>query len=154
MLTDYKRDDSPHAVPMEIEGELQFANGITSTFYNSFVTGHQQWAHVSGTEGHLYIPDFVLPYVGGEAKFEKSKPEFTVNDCDFEMTQNLEQFSVQEPGNSAPNSQETNLFRNFANIVLSKALDPHWPSIALQTQKLMDAVFESATNDSRVIEIS
>ncbi|MDG1874156.1 MAG: Gfo/Idh/MocA family oxidoreductase [Mariniblastus sp.] len=154
MLTEYKREDSPHAVPMEIEAELQFENGITSTFYNSFVTGHQQWAHVSGTEGHVYIPDFVLPYAGGEAKFEKSKPEFSVNACDFEMTQNQEQFVIHEPGNSAVNSQETNLFRNFASIILSGRTDDHWPSIALKTQQLMDACYQSATNESQVIEIS
>ena len=154
MLTDFQRDDSPNPVPMEIQGELHFENGITSTFYNSFVTGHQQWAHVSGTEGHIYVPDFVLPYAGGEARFDKAKPEFTINDCDFEMAQNHESFVIQEPGNSAPNSQETNLFRNFADIVNSGNLDDHWPTIALQTQKLMDACYESATNNSAIVEIS
>lgn len=154
MLTDFKRDDSPKPVPMEIEGELHFDNGITSSFYNSFITGHQQWAHVSGTKGHIYIPDFVLPYTGGKAVFERANPEFTVNDCDFEMTQNKVECVVEEPGNSAVNSQETNLFRNFSELVNSRKLDDHWPKIALQTQKLMDAVYESAINDSKVVEVS
>ena len=69
MISTYKRDDSPNPVPMEIECGLQFADGVTSSFYNSFLTGHQQWAHVSGTEGSVHIPDFVLPFEGKEAKF-------------------------------------------------------------------------------------
>ena len=153
MLTDFKRDDSPKPVPMEIEGEFHFENGITASFYNSFITGHQQWAHVSGTKGHVYIPDFVLPYTGGTAVFESAKPEFTVTGCDFEMARNRQEYVVEEPGNSAVNSQETNLFRNFAAIVNSGKLDDHWPSIALKTQKLMDACYVSALNNGKVIEV-
>jgi len=154
MLTDFRRDDSPKPVPMELSAELYFDNGVTSSMYNSFVTGHQQFAHISGTKGHIYVPDFVLPYAGGVAKFIKANPEFSINDCDFEMDQNAEEYVVEEAGNSTPESQETNLFRNFANIVLSEEIDEHWPNIALQTQQLMDACYESAVNDGKVIEIA
>jgi hypothetical protein len=91
MLLSHKRKESPDFVPMEIECELQFENGVSSTFYNSFATGHQQWAHVSGTEGVVYIPDFVLPFAGDHARFSITKPEFVVNDCDFEMQENREE---------------------------------------------------------------
>jgi predicted dehydrogenase len=154
MLTDLKRDDSPDAVPMEFEGELHFDNGVSSTFYNSFVTGHQQWAHISGTEGHVHIADFVLPYTGGKAKFALARPEFAVTDCDFEMIENREELSLEEPGNSAIHSQETELFRNFSKLVLSGQLDDHWPTIALQTQRVMDACIESAHNQSRPVELA
>ena len=153
MLTDLQRGDSPNPVPMEFEGELHFDDGVTSTFYNSFVTGHQQWAHVSGTEGHVHIPDFVLPYMGGNAQFALARPEFSVSDCDFEMAENREEFSIAEPGNSAINSQETELFRNFSELVLNGQLDDHWPTIALQTQRVMDACVESAMNDSRPVDM-
>lgn len=153
MLTDLKRDDSPDAVPMEFEGELHFENGVTSTFYNSFVTGHQQWAHISGTAGHIHIADFVLPYTGGLANFALARPEFTIKDCDFEMVENREEFSLAEPGNSAVNSQESALFRNFSNVVLSGQLDDHWPAIALKTQQVMDACVESAKDQSRLIDL-
>ncbi len=88
MLTAFKRDDSPDSVPMEIEGSLDFGDGVSSSFYNSFVTGHQQWAHVSGTEGVVSIPDFVLPYQGEQATFSSSRPEFTTVGCDFSMIEN------------------------------------------------------------------
>jgi predicted dehydrogenase len=153
MLTDLKRGDSPHAVPMEFEGELHFDNGVTSTFYNSFVTGHQQWAHISGTEGHVHLADFVLPYTGGKANFALARPEFIGTGCDFEMVENREPFSLDEPGNSATNAQETELFRNFASLVLSGQLDDHWPTIALQTQQVMDACVRSAKDQSRLIDM-
>ena len=36
-------------VPMEFSAELFFANGVSATFYNSFLTENQQWANVAGT---------------------------------------------------------------------------------------------------------
>ncbi|MFK7769803.1 MAG: Gfo/Idh/MocA family protein [Mariniblastus sp.] len=153
MLTEFKREDSAEAVPMEIEGHLQFSDGISSSFYNSFITGHQQWGHISGLNGHIHLTDFVLPYKGTETKFRLAKPNFETNDCDFEMKENPQDFVVKESANSATDSEETNLFRNFSSLVLAGKLDDHWPTIALQTQKIMDAVFESAKDNGRVIEI-
>ena len=154
MINEFKREDSPEPVPMELEYQLEFANGVSASLYNSFRTGHQQFAHVSGTKGHFYIPDFVLPYKGTEASFQENYPDFTVEGCDFEMVQNGELTSVDEPGNSAVDSQETNLYRNFASIVLSGKTDPFWPKIALQTQQIMDAVVTSARNASQPVSIT
>lgn len=153
MLTSHKRNDSPDSVPMEIEGDLQFENGISSSFYNSFVNGHQQWAHISGTEGVVHIPDFVLPFAGNKARFSITKPEFTVEDCDFTMTENREDVLIAESADSAKNSQETNLFRKFSEIVISGKLEPHWPDIALKTQQVMDACMQSALENGKVIRI-
>jgi predicted dehydrogenase len=150
-LSDFRRENR-NPVPMEFEGELHYADGTTSTFYNSFRTGHQQWAHISGSQGHVHISDFVLPFRGEQAKFVVSKPLFQVNDCDFEMVENRKDVAVDEPANSAVNSQETNMLRCFANIVLSGNLDDHWPRIALQTQKLMDACMESSNHASSPVE--
>ena len=154
MIAAYKREDSPNSVPMEIECGLQFDDGVSSSFYNSFLTGHQQWAHVSGTEGSVFIPDFVLPFEGNQAKHSIYQPEFTVNDCDFAMAENREDIVIEEPGNSAENSQETNLFRNFAELVLSGETDDHWGEIALMTQRVMDACKESAENGGVAIELA
>lgn len=152
-LKQHQRDDSPDAVPIEMEGELHFAGGVTSAFYNSFVTGNQQWAHVSGTDGNVFLHDFVLPYAGPRSSFVKQKPSFAIDGCDFEMSENGESVVVDEPANSAVNSQETHLFRDFGSIVLSGNLDDHWPTIALKTQRLMDACVASAKNESRPVEI-
>ena len=152
-LTSFRRDKNRDPVPMEFEGKLQYGDGTTSTFYNSFKTGHQQWAHISGTQGHVYIPDFVLPFGGDRTRFVLSKPAFQKSGCNFEMFENQEVFSVNESANSAVDSQETNMLRNFAQIVLSGNLDNHWPRIALQTQMLMDACMESSNHDGSTVEI-
>lgn len=154
MLNSYQRDDSPNAVPMEIECGLHFDNGVTATFYNSFITGHQQWAHVSGTKGSVFIPDFVLPYSSDQTRFSIVNSEFVVKDCKFSMIENRDEVEIAEPGDSDVNSQETNLFRNFGNIVVEGKLDHHWPEIALLTQRVMDACYDSATNDGKSIELS
>eukprot|EP01047_Picozoa_sp_COSAG01_P016371 COSAG01_NODE_837_length_13203_cov_13.695055_3_plen_371_part_00 len=153
MISAYKREDSPSSVPMEIECGMQFEDGVTSSFYNSFLTGHQQWAHVSGTEGSVYVPDFVLPFEGTEAKHSIYRPEFTVNDCDFAMAENREDVIVEEAGNSSANSQETNLFRNFAEIAMSGQTDEHWVEAALMTQRVMDACKKSAENGGVAIDL-
>jgi hypothetical protein len=137
-----------------MECGLHFDNGVTSSFYNSFVTGHQQWAHVSGTEGCVFIPDFVLPFAGKEAKFSVFNPEFSVDDCDFAMAENREDVVIEEPGNSDVNSQETHLYRNFGNIVLSGVVVKHWADIALLTQRVMDGCIESANDGGRAVELS
>ncbi|MDG1511501.1 MAG: Gfo/Idh/MocA family oxidoreductase [Mariniblastus sp.] len=154
MISAYKREDSPNSVPMEIECGMQFEDGVTSSFYNSFLTGHQQWAHVSGTEGSVYVPDFVLPFEGTEAKHSIYKPEFTVSDCDFAMVENREDVVVEEAGNSASNSQESNLFRNFAEIAMSGQTEDHWGEAALMTQRVMDACKKSAENGGVAIDLS
>jgi len=152
MLTSHKRNDSPDSVPMEIEGDLQFANGVSSSFYNSFVTGHQQWAHISGTEGAIFVSDFVLPYQGDTLKFSAWNPEFVEKDCDFAMVENRKDFETVESGNSTENSQEANLFRKFGEIATSGKVESHWPDIALLTQRVMDACMLSSNQDGKVIE--
>ncbi len=150
-INQFQRDDSPAPVPMEIEYQLEFPGGVTASMYNSFRTGHQQFAHVSGTKGHFMVSDYVLPYAGDQSSFQVNHPDFVVNGCDFEMHQNGETTTIEEPGNSAVDSQETNLYRNFADLVLAGKLDPFWPSASLKTQSIMDAVVESARNESKPV---
>ncbi|HAV61534.1 MAG TPA: oxidoreductase, partial [Verrucomicrobiales bacterium] len=49
-------------------------------------------------------------------------------------------------------SQETRLFRNFANQVLGGKLNGEWPEIALKTQRLLNACYESAL-ENRPVEL-
>lgn len=154
MLRDFQRDAGARKVPMEFSGELFFDNDVSASFYNSFVTGHQQWAHVSGTRGHAHLADFVLPYNTGTTEFRLAIPDFQVEDCDFTMIEHGKTVSVTEPANSASQSQETILFRRFAELANSGKPDDHWPKIALQTQRIMDACYESAVNGSRLVDIS
>ncbi len=151
LLSSVGRSDSPDAVPTEFSAELLFANGVSASFYNSFLTEHQQWANVSGDKGHLVVSDFVLPYVGNELGFTLSSPNFAVKGCEFAMEKHDRHFSVAEYANNHPNAQETRLFRAFAELVNQGTLNPHWPEIALKTQRVLDACLTSAQEGREVI---
>jgi len=114
MLRGAARSNSPDKVPMEFSGELFYENGVTASYYCSFVTGNQQWAHVCGTEGSLRLDDFVVPFYGAEVKYTVSNTESNQHVCDFNMEQHDRTVAVKEYGGSHPTAQETNLFRNFA----------------------------------------
>ena len=150
-LKQHQRGDCSDSVPIEIEGELHFEGGVTAAFYNSFVSGYEQWANISGTEGYLSVQDFVNPFAGPSTKFQMQHPARPVDERDFAMLENGKTIVVDQPGSSGPHSQETNLFRNFGSTVLSGQVDEHWPNISLHTQKIADAVVASARQDSRPI---
>jgi len=154
MLSQAGRADSPQKVPMEFSAELFFDDGISASFYCSFLTEHQQWCNISGTKGNLAIKDFVLPVLGNEVSFETCNPEFKVDGCEFVMEDHTRQHKVREYSNSHETAQETNLFRRFAQIVLDGKLDPHWPDIAWKTQVVMDACLESAAKESQPVAVT
>ena len=145
-ITEMKRDDSPEPVPVEFSAELQFDNRVSACFYCSFRTHHQQWANISGSRGYIHINDFVLPYESDHTRFEISNAEFVIDECDFSMRDHRVGVTTPEHGNSAGDSQETGLFRNFAEIALSGQLDPRWPEYSLKTQLVLDACMMSASH--------
>jgi predicted dehydrogenase len=153
LITQSGRADSPDSVPIQFSGELLFANHITASFYCSFETEHQQWANISGTKGHVHLKDFVLPYYGAEAGFEVSNAVFDIDRCRLHMEEHTRRVAVPEYSDSHRTSQETKLFRNFSDLVLSGKTDPHWPDISLKTQVVMDACLESARKGCVEVEI-
>ncbi|MEO0414343.1 MAG: Gfo/Idh/MocA family oxidoreductase [Verrucomicrobiota bacterium] len=153
LISQQGRPDSPDSVPIDFSGELLWNNGVTASFFCSFDAEHQQWAHVSGTGGSVRIDDFVLPYHGAEVNFHTSHPHFETDLCQFHMEEHTERVAVREYSDSHPTSQETLLFRNFSKIVNSGNLDSHWPSIALQTQTVLNACLDSARDGGREITL-
>ena len=154
MLDDIKRDDSSEPVPMEFSAELIWDDGCSASFYTSFQTQMQQWAHLSGTCGTLQVPDFVLPYYGSQLEFTVNQAEFVMDGCDFRMENHDRCYTVAEHGNSDVQSQETNLFRNFSELVIAGEVDETWPHIALKTQQVLDACLASARQDSILVSVS
>ena len=146
-----KRPDSPDDVPMEFEGEMYFASGVSATFFNSFRANHQQWVHVSGSKGYLEVKDFVLPYFGNTVSFDVANHNFAADGCRFNMEKYVRTVSAPEFSNNTANAQETKLFRNFSDLALSGQPDPHWPDIALKTQQVLDAALKSAHNGSEPV---
>jgi predicted dehydrogenase len=153
ILKEVAGPNSPAPVSTEFSGELLFDKGISSGFYCSFLTHDEQWATISGTKGYLRMSDFVLPFFGNESSFDVNQAAFNVAACDFNMEAHWRRFAVPEYSNSHSTAQETNLFRNFADQVRSGRLSEEWPDIALKTQQVMNACFDSARADSRPVDL-
>lgn len=153
MLSEAGRADSHHPVPTEFSGELFFADGISASFYCSFVTETQQWASVGGTKGHVYVNDFVVPYYANETAYTLYKGGLNQRSCSFHMEERAHKVTIPEYSDGWVNSQETNLFRNFSNYVLSGKPDYVWADIALKTQVVMDACLASSRDNGRLIDL-
>jgi predicted dehydrogenase len=141
------------SVPIEFAGELLFDTGKSAGFYCSFNAENQQWAVISGTKGALHLADFVLPFYGSEARYAVSQPCFSVRGCQFNMEGREQRYSIHEYSNNAPDSQETNLFRHFANLVLSGKPDTTWGEIALKTQRVVDACLRSSQQEGKLVTV-
>ena len=97
---------------------------VGASFYCSFLTENQQWANISGDKGFVHVPDFVLPFYGCEAAFAVTQARFDVRGCQFNMNEHTRRVAVREYSNNAPDSQETNLFRNFAALAAQRQARP------------------------------
>jgi predicted dehydrogenase len=144
-------DGSPGSVPGEISCELTYSNGVTASFYNSFRTQHQQWVHISGTEGYLRLDDFVLPYRGSEVAAYVGRDHFMIDNCSFHMENHLSKYSVREYDAGENTSQEVRMIRAFADQVLSGTITNVWPEWTLKTQQVLDACFESSKKDGAAV---
>ncbi|MCI0704508.1 MAG: Gfo/Idh/MocA family oxidoreductase [Planctomycetia bacterium] len=140
-------------VPLEFSGELFWPNGVSSSYYCSFNTELQQWAHISGTKGSIAVRDFVLPYYGCESEFVADRPVFNVKGTSYHWESHPKRFAVNEYSDGAPDAQETNMIRTFSNLVLSGKPDPMWGDIALKTQVVLDACLRSARSDGGMVTL-
>jgi predicted dehydrogenase len=151
ILAEHRRPGSKRSVPIEFSGEMLWSDGASASFYCSFRTENQQWAVISGTEGSVHLLDFVLPFFDSEVAFELHRPVHRVQGCDFNMERHCRRLAVDEYSNSMPNSQEANMIRKFADIVLSGRLEPEWGQMALKTQQVVEACLHSSHNDGKPV---
>ncbi|HVL13603.1 MAG TPA: Gfo/Idh/MocA family oxidoreductase [Gemmata sp.] len=142
-----------NGVPVEFSGELFFPGGVTASFYCSFRTENQQWAHVSGAKGSVSLADFVLPFYGAEAAFEVSRPVFHVQGCAFHMEEHTRRHAIREYSEGVAGAQEVNMIRTFSSLAAAKKPDPTWPEIALKTQQVLDACLRSAREGGALVGI-
>jgi predicted dehydrogenase len=150
-LAEYGTGGAP--VPLEFSGELFWPGGVSASFYCSFNTELQQWAHVSGAKGSISVRDFVLPYYGCESEFVADRPVFNVKGTSYHWESHPKRFAVTEYSDGAPDAQETNMIRTFSGLVLSGKPDPMWADIALKTQVVLDACLQSARAGGALVEV-
>jgi predicted dehydrogenase len=153
ILSEFKHPGSKSPVPTEFSAELLYPDGVSSSFYCSFVTETEQWVNVSGARGYLRLPDFVLPFSGSQIAFQTGNPVFDVQGCDFAMQPGCRRWTVKELSHSDPTAQESRLFRHFAEQVKSGTLSPLWPEMALKTQQVMQACRESSRRQGRPVKM-
>lgn len=152
-LSSLQGDGSPKSVPGEFSGELLYDDGFSASFYCSFLTENQQWAHISGDRGHLAIRDFVLPHYGCEASFDVGNTVFDVNGCDFHMQEHLQRHSVLEYSEGRMGAQEVEMIRSFAKLAMGGQPDSKWGEITWATQRVLDALIESASQSSKAVTL-
>lgn len=143
-LSTLQGQGSPKSVPMEFSAELQFDNGVSASFYCSFATEHQQWCHISGEKGSIWIDDFVLPCFGSNVGYDLNRPEFVTDVCDFHMHRRTQRFSVAEYDSGHAPSQEITMFDTFHGLLKGSTPDESWGRMTLQTQQVLDRVFQAA----------
>ena len=139
-----RRRDGAHGILRRIAFRERRVVGILLLV----LTANEQCAKVSGTKGYLRLADFVVPFHGPELTFEVNRAVHNVRGCDFDMEAEWRRFTVPEFSNSDPSAQETNLFRDFARQVRTGTLNESWPEMALKTQRVMEACFDSARQGS------
>jgi predicted dehydrogenase len=137
--------NDPVGVPVEFSGELFFDGGISMGFYCSFIAAHHQALVIGGTKGFLQMQDFVNPF-RGEPAFETVKTEFHSDGANSFAKPVSQKFPHTESGDNPATTQESNMFRNFANQIFSGKLNDDWPMWSLKTQQVQDACLDSALN--------
>ena len=123
--------------PVEFSGELFFDGGVSVSFYSSFLTGRQQWSHISGQNGWLRLPDFIHPLNSYEPAFEVNEKNITVA-SDVKCPPGVDPMAQ---GHAT--AQDARMWRSFANQIFSGKLNDDWPMWALKTQKILDACHEA-----------
>ena len=135
---------SPAGPPIEFSAELFFDNGVSAELYCSFLTARQQWVMVGGQKGWLRMPDFIHPRNGYQPAFELNNALVSVDsgaDC--------------PPGADPADyghatSQDTRMFRHFADQIFSGTLNADWPRWARQTQIVLDACLAAGRSGAPV----
>lgn len=135
------------ASPTEFAGQLFYPGGVTAEFYCSFLAAQQQWAHISGQQGWLRLPDFVHPFNTYESSFEVNRqflPAVGGTTCPAGK-------DPMEMGHAT--AQDTRMWRHFADQIHAGRLNDNWPMWALKTQQVLDACLKSAQTNSSLIRL-
>lgn len=152
-LSSLKGVDSKGSVPSEFAAELDFAGGITASFYCSFLTENSQLLTVSGDKGYLAMDDFVLPFLGAELGLELHQHDVVMDNCRWNVGRHTRRLAVKEYAGGEPGAQEVTMLKRFSDIVLRREPEPHWPETALQTQLVLDACLKSAGQDGKPVAV-
>lgn len=122
-------------VDVNFSALLWFSGGRMASFDCGFDMHMRKWFEVAGTEGSLVCDDFVLPASEQESRFwvhadQQSAATHSVGAC----------------------VQEVRMIEHFSQAVRSGQLEPHWVEETLATQRVCDALDQSARS-GRMIDL-
>ena len=104
--------------------------------HRGFDTGFRKWFEVAGTRASLVCDDFTKPH-------EASKPRFWLHGDEGKMSEHF----------SEPRIQEVCMIHDFSNIVRCGQLDQRWFDCALATQRVCQALDQSARTE-QIVELT
>ncbi|MEX0725787.1 MAG: Gfo/Idh/MocA family oxidoreductase [Planctomycetaceae bacterium] len=114
---------------------MWYGDDCIASFDCGFDISHRKWFEIAGTEGSLVCDDFVKP-----RSLEKIR--FWVHQGENEVTKTI----------SAPLVQEVCMIEDFCRIVQSGQFNDRWPRIAIETQRVCDALDRSARS-GKIVEL-
>jgi len=115
---------------------MLFPSGKFATFDCGFDTNVRQTLEVAGTKASLRLNDFVL------CKSETDS-EILIDTTAFYPPPTCPEHKVTKLDGGGC-CQEANMVEKMCQIVASGQLEVYWPSISKRTQKVMNAIMESA----------
>jgi len=143
ILAAAEASDGGAGSPLEFSGELFFDGGVSCGFYCSFLANGQQWVTVSGEQGAVRIADFVNPNDACDVAYQLGHQRIPKADCGIELG-----------STTTADSQESKMFRAFADAVRRGRMNQDWPQWARRTQQVVDACLASAKSGHREVELS
>ncbi|GAB4136402.1 MAG: Gfo/Idh/MocA family oxidoreductase [Planctomycetaceae bacterium] len=120
-------------VDMSFSGMMWFADNRFASFDCSFDTLARRWFEVTGTTGSIVCDDFVIPWQADKVRY---------------WTHADEGESVERT--SATDIQEVQMIEEFTRCAFADSLNPRWPNETLATQRICDALSESARTGKSV----
>jgi len=152
-ITPLRGADSEGEVPGEFSAELQFADGVSATFYCSFLTSNQQTVLLSGDDGYTTLDDFVLPFYDAEAGWQQHHHVLEIDNCRWNFRRHSQRLAVAEYHSGEPNAPEVKMVRRLAECALSGQLDPRYPELTIKTQQILDACRRSDAAEGATIAL-
>eukprot|EP00933_Yihiella_yeosuensis_P064137 TRINITY_DN67474_c0_g1_i1.p1 TRINITY_DN67474_c0_g1~~TRINITY_DN67474_c0_g1_i1.p1 ORF type:complete len:384 (+),score=58.55 TRINITY_DN67474_c0_g1_i1:80-1153(+) len=132
-------EQTDEGVPTHLVGNVRFSGGRTASMSCSFFSAFYNSAEVLGERRVLRVDDFIVPY--------DSAAGYTVTSTSIKS-------KVVNSEEVRGCVQHAKLVKNFSEIVTSGKLEGKWPTQALQTQGVLDAMLRSARLDGKWVECS
>ncbi len=140
-------------VPIEFSGELFFPGGVSASFYCSFRTENQQWAHISWNKRLNTRSGFRAALLWSRSRVRSEPAVLPRRGLHVQHGKPSEALRGPRVQRGRTGAQEVNMIRTFSDIATSGKLDPTWGDIAMKTQLVLDACLQSAREGGKLVSV-